>query len=458
MDKIWQKIAPKEKILILGFGREGLSSYVFIRSHDKERILTIADASADVEHNPIFKDDSHVRFITGKKYLEHLNGFDLILKAPGISLPDPVLFEHRNTLSSQAALFLEAFRDQTIGVTGTKGKSTTSTFIHHFLKLSGKESLLLGNIGVPPFDMLGDIQPETVIVFELSSHMLQTVRVSPHIALALNIFPEHLDYYETMERYVASKAHIFEHQRKEDFLVTDDNIELEEIIKKTGTHAKRISWNETDAECAPLERGGELFIKKGEEEIPFYTLDTKTSVNGHHVLRGLLLGAIAGTYAGAEPSLAKQALETFQGLSHRLQNIGVWKGITFINDSISTIPESALAALRAFPKTNVLILGGLDRGISYEKLIATIREMPDLYVLLIDETGERIYAELLPHQADPKKYFLLPDLEAAVKKCYDLLGNGGLVLLSPAAASYSQFKNFEERGKAFEEYAKKYGI
>nr|MBP7804729.1 hypothetical protein [Candidatus Paceibacterota bacterium] len=164
------------------------------------------------------------------------------------------------------------------------------------------------------------------------------------------------------------------------------------------------------------------------------------------------------TYVGANPEKAKQALETFQGLSHRLQNIGVWKGITFINDSISTIPESALAALRAFPKTNVLILGGLDRGISYEKLIATIREMPDLYVLLIDETGERMYAELLPHQSDPKKYFLLPDLEAAVKKSYDLLGNGGVVLLSPAAASYSQFKNFEERGKAFEEYAKKYGI
>ena len=462
MDKIWSAIKSHKNILILGFGREGQSTYTFIRHFDKERILTIADASEGVRENSIFHGDKNVRFIAGKKYLENLSGYDCIIKTPGISLPDATLASLSKQLTSQAGLFLEAYRDQTIGVTGTKGKSTTASFIRHTFSESGKKSVLLGNIGVPPFDMLEKIAEDTMIVFELSSHMLQTVSVSPHIALVLNIFPEHLDYYETMERYTASKAHIFQYQNNDDILVMDTDPLLLEAVIKYGTRARRITW-ETQLDSAHayaprVAASGDLVIKSVAGEIPFRTKLTKTSVNGEHVLRGLCLAGVAACYAGAEPAVVAGALETFQGLSHRLENIGQWKGVTFINDSISTIPESALAGLKAFPSTNVLVIGGLDRGISYAKLIDTITHERELSVLCIDETGERIYAELLPYQQEPKKYFLLSDLESAVKKSYEILPKGGTVLLSPAAASYTQFKNFEERGKAFAAYAKKYGI
>ena len=458
MNDIWNSIQQYKKILILGFGREGQSTYAFIRAHDAARFITIADANEDIAKNEMLKEDSHVEFVTGRGYLENLDGYDCIIKAPGISLRDEVLAHLESSLTSQADLFLRTYRDQTIGVTGTKGKSTTATFIHQALTNSDIDSILLGNIGIPPFDMVGNIKPETKIVFELSSHMLQTATASPHIAVLLNIFPEHLDYYETMERYTKSKANIFKYQTENDVLITDANDLVEQAIAQYGTHAKRITWSTgATMQFAPQDRNGELSILTGGSEVLFYNSATRTEINGVHVLRSLLLGAIAACYAGAKPEMQKGALEHFHGLPHRLQHVGVWKGLLFINDSISTIPESALAALKVFPDTGILIVGGMDRGISYDKLVDTIRLMPQLIVICLDETGERIYAELSAHHDGPKRYFLVPDLEGAVKKCYELLPNGGTVLLSPAAASYTQFKNFEERGEAFAEYAKKYG-
>jgi UDP-N-acetylmuramoylalanine--D-glutamate ligase len=461
MDSIWKKIEHKETILILGFGREGQSTYSFIRSYDTGRVLTIADASESVRTHSLCVNDPHVRYITGRTYMSELGTYDCVIKSPGISLSDATLLELSGRLTSQAALFLEAFRDQTIGITGTKGKSTTSTFVHAALRASGLDAILLGNIGVPPFEVLSRITPETHIVFELSSHMLQTATVSPHIALILNIFPEHLDYYETMERYVASKANIFRFQKEDDVLVFDTNSAVLTALDTFGTQARTVSWNTlSDSRhlFVPREEGKTLSIFDGSTETTFYDPSVKTPINGQHVLRGLTLAAVAACYAGADIVSATTALGTFQGLPHRLENVGTWRGVTFINDSISTIPESALAALAAFPDTRVLILGGMDRGISYDALTHLIRSRPELCVLCIDETGERIYAELMPYQGETKRYFLLDSLEQAVQKSYELLPDGGTVLLSPAAASYTQFKNFEERGKAFRDYALKYGV
>lgn len=462
MDKIWKKIEPYSNILILGFGREGQSSYSFIRAHDTDRVLTIADASEAVRENTLCANDPHVRYVTGKKYLEDFSGYDCIIKTPGISLTDGALAETRGRLTSQAALFLEAYRMQTIGVTGTKGKSTTSTFIHHALRASGVDSILLGNIGVPPFDALTSIQEETKIVFELSSHMLQTAQTSPHIALVLNIFPEHLDYYETMDRYIASKANIFRFQTKDDILVYDTNELLLDAIKTYGTHAQQVTWGGEPSEALPYvpkhTENDALYIGQTPHDILFYDRTVTTSINGAHVVRGLLLAAIAASYGGADPHLAASALSTFHGLPHRLENVGMYRGVTFINDSISTIPESALAALAAFPETNVLILGGMDRGVSYDALTSMIKKHPKLFVICINETGERIYAELMLAGGNVDNYFLLENLEQAVQKAYTLLPDGGTVLFSPAAASYTQFKNFEERGRAFAEYAKKFGV
>ena len=434
MDKIWQNIAPYNRILILGFGREGQSTYQYIRAHDTARVLTIADRNEGIRTFPLVMQDAHIAFVTGESYLDMLAEYDLIIKTPGISLTDDVLAKLGDKLTSQADLFLWVYRMQTIGITGTKGKSTTSAFTYHILKEAKRDAVLLGNIGTPPFDMLGSITEQTTVVYELSSHMLQGVRTSPHIAILLNIFPEHLDYYGSMQRYTESKAHIFMFQNPDDVLIVGNDQLAVEAVRKYGT-AKQVPSSDASFGF----------------DMPVFST---AYIKAPHVLRGMALGARATMLLGVAASDVVRAFETFRGLPHRLETVGTWRGITFINDSISTIPESAIAALRANPQTNLIILGGMDRGISYEKIIAKVTEMPELIVVCIDDAGKRIYKDL---EGRPYTY-LVDTLEQAVVRAYELVPTGGTVLLSPAAASYTMFKNFEERGQAFATYAAKYGV
>ena len=434
MDKIWQIISPYARILILGFGREGQSTYQYIRAHDATRMLTIADQSEAVRTIPLVVHDEQLTFVTGESYLATLADYDLIIQSPGISLTDDVRHMLGDKLTSQADLFLRVYRMQTIGITGTKGKSTTSAFTYHILKEAKRDVVLLGNIGTPPFDMLGSITEETTIVYELSSHMLQGVRISPHIAILLNIFPEHLDYYGSMQRYTESKAHIFMFQNADDILIVGNDQLAIEAVRKYGT-AKQ--------------------VPSGDESFGFdMSVFSTAYIKAPHVLRGMALGARAAMLLGVAATDVVYAFETFHGLPHRLETVGTWRGITFINDSISTIPESAIAALRANPQTNLIILGGMDRGILYEKIVAKVTEMPELIVVCIDDAGKRIFKDL---EGRPHTY-LVDTLEQAVLRAYELLPAGGVVLLSPAAASYTMFKNFEERGQAFAAYAAKYGV
>lgn len=464
MNTLWEKLASHTNILILGFGKEGQSTYAFIRSRDKNKKLTIADKDVSILNHPALAGDENLFVIIGHEYLASIADYDCVIKAPGISLPKELLVKHKEILTSQADLFLRVFAKQTIGITGTKGKSTVSSFTHYMLKTAEKKTVLLGNIGTPPFDMLAEISPETVVVFELSSHMLQTVTVSPHIAILLNIFPEHLDYYGTMENYIEAKAGIFKFQNETDILITDAHDEvIEQALKTHGSKAQRITWGteptDTIAYVPREDTDGKLYIQSGRHEIPFYAVPDKIHITGAHVLRGLLLGAVAACYSFADAKHASEALKTFSGLSHRLQTVGQWKGITFVDDSISTIPEAAIAALNAFPETSVLILGGMDRGISYTSLVDEIKKHRNLYVLCLDQTGKRIHGLLSLEDAEGEnRYVLAGTLEEAVFLSYKILADaGGTVMLSPAAASYTQFKNFEERGKAFHHYAEKYG-
>jgi UDP-N-acetylmuramoylalanine--D-glutamate ligase len=445
MNNIWKNLEKYERILILGFGKEGQSTYSFIRKNDPSREITIADVNDKVRESQICNGDDNIKFITGIDYLEKINDYDCIIKAPGISLSIEMIKSLGDKLTSQASLFLKEYRDQTIGITGTKGKSTTASFIQHFLKLTGKDTMLIGNIGVPPWDEESRIMKDTVIIYELSSHMLQTISVSPHIALLLNIFPEHLDYYGDMENYVKAKARIFTHQFSHDILITGDDVGVTDALVKFKHRSHLIKWDSASTDEY-------LFVPEMFASVP-------SAIRGEHIHHNFIFGAVAACYAGADPALLLLALDTFKSLPHRLEVLGTWKGISFINDSISTIPEATIAALAAFPETNIVIVGGMDRGISYENLVSKLIYTPELFVFCIDESGKKVYDALTDAREDRKHFRYFPSLESAVENCFPTLaGRGGTVLLSPAAASYTQFKNFEARGEAFLEYIKKYAI
>lgn len=431
---IWNNIKKYNNILILGFGKEGQSTYLFIRKYDKNKVVTIADQNEKINNLGIFLEDSNIRFITGGGYLEHLEDYDCIIKTPGISLPENILLDLNKKLTSQADLFLREYKMQIIGITGTKGKSTTASFINHFLITSGKDSILVGNIGLPPFELLGNVNSKTIIVYELSSHMLQGVTVSPHYALLLNIFPEHLDYYQTMDNYIKAKAKIFKYQNEQDFLAIGKDKGAIDLVNKFGSRAKKIEGIEV------------LNFKENE------------FIKSKQIMNNIIIGGQVAVLAGADLGLFEKAVSTFKTLPHRLQVVGKYKNIIFINDSISTIPEATMVALEAYPRTDILILGGMDRGISYTNLVNELAKKENLKIYCVDIAGKRIYEELLKINPNSKNYLLFNNLEEIVKKSYEVLPQGGIVLLSPAAASYTQFKNFEERGDVFAKYVMKYNI
>jgi len=423
-----------KRILIWGYGREGKSTEKFLSAY-------CAPASVAVYEGP-------------KEGIAEAE-YDLIIKSPGI----PML-EYNPKYTSQTELFLGQFKEQVIGVTGTKGKSTTATMLYHVLAAcSGRPTLLLGNIGLPCLDYYGEITPDTLVVFELSCHQLFHTKVAPHVAVLLNIFEEHLDYYKTMDNYVASKRAIAKYQTEEDFLFCGAGVDLTGVTAR----GKRTV-------IAPVKS------KKYELRI----LGEQNQYNAEFVYR------IATEVYGCDGAAVKAALSEVGNLPHRLEYVGEVGGVRYYDDSIATIPEAVICAAAAIDKVQTVIIGGMDRGIDYGVLETFVKENPQYTYIFMYDTGKRIYEELgcVPKDASDgadagsvnsdvtendavekvvlensvphtDNLHLVDTLEEAVVLAKKLTAPGMACVMSPAAPSYGVFKNFEERGEKFKEYVMK---
>jgi UDP-N-acetylmuramoylalanine--D-glutamate ligase len=416
-----------KKILIAGFGREGRSSLKLIRENLPEAFVGVADQNEALQAE-IAAHYPEVLFYGGQTCLDSLNEFDLVLKSPGMKLPE--LPAKNVQISSQTDLFLAAFHSQIVGITGTKGKSTTSHLIHHLLEQAGKDAVLVGNMGRPCFDSIAAIQPDTHIVFELSAHQLQYVRHSPHIALLLNVFEEHLDYFETLEAYRQAKFNILR------FAVPDDHALLDIRLKAHMPDTKARMHFVDHAQLV---------------EVPL-----PISLPGRHNQFNAAMAIAAVALLGVSREVALKGITSFEGLPHRLQFAGPYKGLRFVNDSIATVPEATIAALEAWPHPDYLILGGYDRGINYDLLVDHLQHNPPGMIFYTGKAGNRIIAAL---QKCNYSGTLHPF--EVLEEVFEFLAThakaGQLCMLSPAAASYDKYKNFEQRGEMFLELAGKMG-
>jgi len=344
MNSIIEKLTDK-RILIFGYGREGKSTEEYIKKHIKVKCLDVFE---------------------GKKEDIDEESYDYIIKSPGI-----VMLESNPKYTSQTELFLDEFGSKTVGITGTKGKSTTSSMLAKVLNECGKKAILLGNIGKPCFDMIDEIDDDTWVVFELSCHQLLHINRAPHIAVFLNLFEEHLDYYGTMENYFAAKANIISHQTEDDICFTGDNVpEIVHRSKKTVI-------------CGP-EREYELSI-----------LGDHNKTNAEFVFEVTKLLMTNGeTVSDSDSQLIDasilRAISSFKGLPHRLEYFAEVNGVKYYDDSISTIPEACINAVESIPNANTVIVGGMDRGIDYDILVDFIKEREDVLFILCYATGRRI--------------------------------------------------------------------
>ncbi|MSR87228.1 UDP-N-acetylmuramoyl-L-alanine--D-glutamate ligase [Candidatus Peribacteria bacterium] len=430
-----------KKICILGYGKEGQAMLKAIEKYAPSAEVTIADK------DPETCNTQHTTQL-GSDYLKKLQRFDIIIKSPGI--PHQAEFDAvKGKVTSSTQIFLDSIADtgaRVVGVTGSKGKSTTSSLIFEMLKASGEDVFLIGNIGEPAISHLGDAKPgeyrgdrsRTIFVMEMSSYQLADLTVSPPIAVLTSFFPEHLDYHGSLEAYKEAKKHISQFQPKDGVILysasSDDALEIAK--ESPGTH-----------------------IPFSPDECPLPISDTH--LLGDHNRSNIAAAWKVGIRLGVPNEVMLKVIREFKGLPHRLQSLGVHHGIEWIDDAISTTPESTIAALDALgDRVETIILGGQDRGNDFTELAKRLKTSAVKTVILFPGSGPRI-RKSLEEVKSTTKIIEAKSMETAVKAAKDNLATRKpqpvtpIVLLSTASPSYNMFKNFEEKGEAFAKSIKK---
>ncbi len=435
------KYLKGKKIIILGFGREGKSTYKFIRKYLKEQTIYIADQKED---DDFLGNDKNAVYIGGKDYLKSLEEYDLIIKTPGISFVGIDTSKYIHKIKSQLELLLEFFNVFTIGVTGTKGKSTTSSLIYTILKEQNIKTMLLGNIGTPAFDYIDKIDKETVLVLEMSSHQLEYMELCPNIAILLNIYPEHLDHYASFEKYAQAKCNIFKNQKEADYFIYNlDNEVLQKFVESPKAKTYGVSLKESGDICI---KNNYVYFK----EKPIYNIKSPRKLIGEYNLNNIMFALGVSQILKLDLDKTIKTIENFEPLHHRLEFVGKYNDISYYDNSIGTIPMATMEAVKVLKNVDTLIIGGMDRGLDYTEFIEFLNKSNITNVICMPKTGHDIAKKL-----KKEKVYIVETMEEAVKIAKKVTNKGKSCLLSPAAASYGFFKNFEEKGNIYQELVRK---
>ncbi len=409
-----------KKVLIWGMGREGVSTYNFIKKHLPDSVLYLSDSN--LVNNDNYKND----IVILEKDLNLLD-YDIVMKAPGV-----VSYDLKGNIQTQSTLFLKYFKEKVIGITGTKGKSTTSSLLYHILKDNYPSVFFVGNIGIACFDIIDEIAEDSIVVFEISCHQLEYSKDSPHVGVLLNLYEEHLDHYESYEKYKLAKKQIFLNQKENDIAIINAD------LKNEITDKDNIIWANKDIYAID----NILYNNCSHVEI------NETSLIGEHNFYNLsIVYYITHVLFNISDDEFKSKVKSFIPLEHRLEYVGCFNGIRYVNDSISTIGQATISAIKSLKDVDTVLIGGMDRHIDYSDLIKFLNTNQVNNVILMYETGKRILPSLTCN-----KYYVL-DLYEAVALAKRICAKDKICLLSPAAASYGYFKNFEERGREFKRLA-----
>lgn len=437
------------RVAILGYGGQGATAYEYWSEKGAE--ITIHDKDTTLHF------DDNIKSVIGEDYLENLHQYDLLIRTPALhpseitkANPDsPEILSKVTTVTNE--FFAVCPSKKIIGVTGTKGKGTTSTLIAKMLESAGERVHLGGNIGIPPLELLkNDIKPQDYVVLELANFQVIDLRYSPHIAVCLMMVPEHLDWYDgDYQRYKDSKKPLFTHQTAEDIAISfadnKDSFEIASVSK-----GKKIPYYSPPG----------AWVKEEQEIIIDNVVVCKTDeigLIGRHNWQNVCAAVTTVWQITHDLNAISQTIKSFKGLPFRIENRGTINQITYYNDSFATAPDSTVAALNAIDEPKVLIAGGFERGLDLTTFAAGIQShSADLRkVVLIGESAERLAGKL--REAGFENFEVTDDksMDVIVSKATPYAAPGDAVVLSPGFASFDMFKNFEERGKAFNEAVSK---
>ena len=418
-----------KKIAVIGEGIEGISSAKYLKS--KGAKVTILDQKQ------------------GGNYLDNLEDFDLVVRSPGVKIEMLEKYVSRDKITSQTKTFFDICPCPIIGVTGTKGKGTTSTLIYEMLKKDGKDAYLGGNIGNTPFDFFEHLKSSSVVVLELSSFQLLDLHKSPHIAVILMITSEHLDYHPNVLEYISAKRNIIKFQKATDFAIINRDYPAsnESDVDALGKVFYVSREREVDNGC--FARDGKIVIRTKDREIPVF--ETKDLLlRGKHNYENVCAAVMAAYLAGVSIKNIQEVLADFAGLPHRLELVGVVSGAEYFNDSFSTTPETAIAAIEAFKEPEILILGGSSKNSNFQELGEVISKKGNIKAII----GIGVEWVRIKPFIKSKNIILIEgakDMHTIVLAASKIAVSGDVVLLSPACASFDMFKNYKDRGEQFKE-------
>ena len=442
-----------KRVLVVGLGKSGVASALFLKEHGAR--VTVSDTkSGDELRNeiPVLLDHG-ITVETGGHGERTFRGQDLIVVSPGVPVDAPLLAQARSLGEAVigeielAALFLPG---PIVAITGSNGKTTTTTLTGEILTAGGLPTLVGGNIGTPAVSLAGRATLDTVVVMEVSSFQLQTIQTfRPTIAVVLNVTPDHLDRHKTIETYVDAKARIFENQRGDDFAVLNaDDPTCVTMAARTRAQVFWFSRQKEVKQGARVRDGSILFRDgRGEREI---MLVSEIPLKGAHNLESVLAAVCAGALMGCSPEKTRQAVQEFKAVEHRLEFVATIRGVDYYNDSKATNVDATIKALESFPANIHLILGGKDKGSDYSVLNELLRQRVKR-VYTIGAAAGKIESQIVSSKNGNVEVVHAETLENALRKANAVAEAGDVVLLAPACASFDQFKNYEERGRVFKE-------
>ena len=438
-----------KRVLVVGLGKSGVASALFLKARGAQ--VTVSDSKSEDsfrEEIPLLLDHG-IAVETGGHGERTFREQDLIVVSPGVPVDAPPLVQaraHGESVIGEIELAAQFLSGPIVAITGSNGKTTTTTLAGEIIKAGGFTALVGGNIGTPAISLVEQANPKNITVLEVSSFQLETIQTfRPKVAVILNVTPDHLDRHRTFQAYTDAKARIFENQRSDDFLVLNaDDPTCAELASRTRS---KVFWfsRKNEVQQGAHVRDGRLFFRdgKGQYEI---MLSSEIPLKGDHNVENVLAAICVGALMGCRPEQIRQAIRNFKAVEHRLEYVATVRGVEYYNDSKATNVDATIKALESFPANIHIILGGEDKGSDYTVLSDLLRKRVKR-VYTIGAAAEKIES----HIKGAAEVIHAETLENAIQKAAATAQTGDIVLLAPACASFDQFNSYEHRGRVFKE-------